>query len=188
MGYILLSPEHIEFTGEKEDKNWHLFKAKIEIPINDISEIYIEEEKKQKCFEYCWDNYDNSSNKNYYKKCIIARNGKIEIDKNPVCNNKKISRKSGYLANEDFKHLFIKYDFNKMESEYLMKYIEKFIEEHDKYDIEKYRFSGVGIYYTGKNRTFFYSDDEDTIRMLACMLRRCVCGSCIKTLYGDNKK
>lgn len=43
-------------------------------------------------------------------------------------------------------------------------------------------------YFTDKEQTFFYSDSEDTIRMLACMLGRCVCGNCIKTLYGDNKK
>lgn len=42
-------------------------------------------------------------------------------------------------------------------------------------------------YFTNENQTFFYSNNEDTIRMLACMLRRCVCGRCMATLYGDNK-
>lgn len=36
MGYILLSPEHIEFKDEKEDKKWHLFDA---INITDVKNL-----------------------------------------------------------------------------------------------------------------------------------------------------
>lgn len=42
-------------------------------------------------------------------------------------------------------------------------------------------------YFTNENQTLFYSNDEDTIRMLACLLGRCICGSCMSKLYGDNK-
>ena len=43
-------------------------------------------------------------------------------------------------------------------------------------------------YFTDENQTFFYSKNENTIRMLACLLGRSVCGTCMATLYGDNKK
>ena len=48
-----------------------------------------------------------------------------------------------------------------------------------------YYFSVNSIYYTNRNRTFFYSYSEEVIRILACTLGRDVCGVCMSKLYGD---
>ena len=190
-GYILLSPKYIKSESEENQiENWHLFKA--EIYMNDITELYdnfngisIEEGEVKKGFASCND-YDNSSNKN--KKYIISINGKIAIcNYHPECNNEDIFRNGSDLGIEDFEHFFIKYNFEKMRKGYLKKYIEEYEEKHDTDDIDKCKFEGIGIYYTDKNRTFFYSKELNTIRMLACLLGRSVCGTCMATLYGDNK-
>ena len=189
-GYILLSPKYIK-SKENKIENWHLFKA--EIYMNDITElcdnideISIEEGEVKKVFA-SYDDYDNSSNKN--KECIISIDDKTAIcNYNPECNNKEIFHKDSDLGIKDFEIFFIKYNFKKIGKGYLKKCVEEYEEKHNINDIDKCDFKGMGAYYTDKNRTLFYSEELNTIRMLACLLGRSVCGSCIATLYGDNKK
>ena len=54
------------------------------------------------------------------------------------------------------------------------------------YDLKKETTKYKGLkYFTDEKQTLFYSDNEDTIRVLACILGRKVCGRCMATLYGD---
>lgn len=43
-----------------------------------------------------------------------------------------------------------------------------------------------GSYYTDKDNTVYYSDNEDIIRVLSAFLGRGVCGTCVSALYKDN--
>ena len=172
MGYILLSPEHIEFTGEDEDKKWHLFETE---------EDYYDEE----------DFLHTSDDPEDERDCITIVEGiDIKINNKPECENSEIFSNTTDLTEDNFIYFNIKYNLQKIEGQYLRKFIKEYIEKHDKDNVEEYTFKKTyNKYYTDKNRTFFYSDNTDTIRILACMLRRCVCGNCMRTLYRnlDNK-
>ena len=190
MGYILLSPEHIKFTDEKEDKKWHLFNAEIcgvivkeecDYDDDDDFDIFNEEE----CSVVVTNEPENE------KSCITAGDVKIDINDYPECENtendeEKICSKSNDLEEDKLTSFIINYNLPKIKGQYLNKFIKEYIKEHDKNKIEKYIFKKTGNkYYTDEDRTFFYSDDADTIRIIACMLRRCICGNCMRTLYSN---
>lgn len=178
MGYILLSPEYIEFTGEKEDKNWHLFETE-EVYYDEDgflhnSDVPIEDERD---YITIADGIDVKISKN--SQCKNTENDKSKTCK-VICSN------TTDLKGEDFIPFNIKYNLQKIKGQYLNEFIEEYIKEHDKDNIEEYVFKKTyNKYYTDENRTFFYSDDADTIRILACMLRRCVCGNCMRSLYSN---
>lgn len=146
MGYILLSPEHIEFTDEKEDKNWHLFKAKKSKGEPDL----YQQMKEIAC---CEEEYSVNI---------------IDDDCLPECKEEVKGEQDININSKYYKSIPIEYNLKKGTIKYNL--------------IEKLE------YFTNENQTFFYSDNEDTIRMLACLLRRNVCGRCMATLYADNKK
>lgn len=181
MGYILLSPEYTKSENkenqskskENQIENWHLFET---------------EEKYYGKDDFLYTPYgDNIEDE---RDCItIAEGLDIIISKNSQCNNSEIFSDTTDLEEKYINSFTIGYRLEGIRGQYLNEFIKDYIKKHDKYNNEEYIFKKpYNIYYTNKNRTFFYSNDADTIRIIACMLRRCVCGSCIATLYGDNKK
>lgn len=69
--------------------------------------------------------------------------------------------------------------------------IEKTIKEKFNYyllcnkDYFKLNRIGSGYYHTNADHSFYYSDDENIIKMLASILEKQVCAKCISQLYGD---
>lgn len=45
-----------------------------------------------------------------------------------------------------------------------------------------------GFYYTDKDNTVYFSNNESIIRMLIAILGRSVCGTCASSLYKDENK
>ena len=178
MGYILLSPKYIKSESEENKiENWHLFDAKI---------IEDEIENNFRCIQILCNHSEIYNNKYYklvygnsaeveanmlknsimIKRDIIA--GKIEFDllkEKSGCNKIYIDNNKKLIKNENFEVFSIKSDLN------------------EKYT--NYYFSVNNIYYTNRNKTFFYSDNEEVIRILACTLGRDICGVCMSKLYGD---
>ena len=178
MGYILLSPEYIKSKSEENKiENWHLFDAKI---------IEDEVENSLRCIQiFCNQSeiYDNkyydfyklmhgnsgeieeerAKNSIMIKRDIIAGKIKFELNKKSGCE--KIDSNKKCIENENFEAFSIKSELDKKYTDYY--------------------FSVNSIYYTNRNRTFFYSYSEEVIRILACTLGRDVCGVCMSKLYGD---
>ena len=182
MGYILLSPKYIKSESEENQiENWHLFKTETLEKDNDDSlddKLLLNDDDID---DYIIEDIEENE---YEKDYITIEDNNIQINKNPQCENEIFSNCID-LESENYLLFKIKYNLQKITGQYLNKFIKEYKKEHDEDDIEEYDFLGVGIYYTDKKRTFFYSDDADIIRIIACMLRRCVCGNCIRTLYSN---
>ena len=158
--YILLAPDCIESKNkENKIKNWHLFKVEA---LDEISE----------CLEF-YKNTLNCKHENY----ITIGKDKINIKDLNLAECKEKVKVKKNISSKCYKSINLNY--------YLQKNNEKY--ELQKKDV-KYSLIKKLEYFTDKKQTFFYSKNEDTIRMLACLLGRRVCGTCIATLYGDNKK
>lgn len=164
-GYILLAPKYFE-----SQKNWHLFKVEA------IDELDEELKFLERITKY---DYIEEESEEY----INIGEDKINIKDLDLAECKE-KIKDRNLKDKNFEAITITYNLQKMER----KYIEENIEEQDNLGLKGYSFKGKGNYYTNKDRDFFYSKEPDIIRILACMLRKSVCGVCMSTLYGDNKK
>lgn len=167
MGYILLSPEYIK---SESGYNWHLFEA--ELIENNNRELTLRELLRVTKLSENYYNYHSYLQlfiKEIKNSITIERNNiigkiKFELNKKSECGTR--DRNKDKIENKNFESFDIKYDLSK--------------------GCIQYDFSVDDIYYTDRNRTFFYSDNEDVIRILACTLGRDVCGACMSKLYGDD--
>ena len=136
-------------------KNWHLFKAKI---IGDNNKELTLRDYGNILGIYCHIKKNEVKTKEEDKK-IEKIKFKL-LNKTSECGIR--NRNKDKIENENFESFVIEYNLNLI-----------------------CNFIGDDIYYTDENRTFFYSDDENIIRILACALGRDVCGVCMSKLYGD---
>ena len=170
MGYILLSPEHIKSESEENQiENWHLFET---------------EEKYHYKYDFLYTPYgDNIEDE---RDCVtITESLDIMINQSSQCKNSEIFSYTTNLKEKDINYFTIGYRLKGIKGQYLNEFIKEYLEKHDNGN-EEYDFQKQYITcYTNKNRTFFYSYNEDAIRIIACMLRRCICGNCMRTLYSN---
>ena len=156
MGYILLSPKYIKSKSE-ENKIENWHLFKAEI-IGGNKELTLRD---------LGNIYDLYTHVKENEIKVKEEDKKIEgikfklLGKKSECGTR--DRNKDKIENENFESFVIEYDLNLI-----------------------CNFIGDDIYYTDANRTFFYSDDKNIIRILACALGRDVCGNCMKTLYGDD--
>ena len=47
-------------------------------------------------------------------------------------------------------------------------------------------FNEIDNYYTDRDNSFFYSDNENIIRIISSIIGREVCGDCMSILHSDN--
>lgn len=95
---------------------------------------------------------------------------KIIFESNAICDNSIIVNSSYNLFEYDYE-LNIKLPYRKLEFYYLLPCQNNILHEIDNY-------------YTDRNNSFYYSDNENIIRIIASIIGREVCGNCMQIMHG----